>query len=263
MNSQSDAAGCFTFQSIGVVQSCFKEKFGIPRQPGLAPSARGRIYIFPEFAQEEAFAGLEACSHIWLQFVFHAARETWKPKVRPPRLGGNKTLGVFASRSPNRPNPLGLSVVAFCGMERDARGLFLEVAGIDLLDGTPILDIKPYVPYADAVTGAFNHVAAAAPILHPVIFTEEAQRFCSEYSPTLQTLIIEVLQQDPRPQYHSGTDSRTYGMKILNLNLRWQYCEPGNYFAVDQLSALPNGCCCIKVLDIQPLYDEMSSETDR
>jgi tRNA-Thr(GGU) m(6)t(6)A37 methyltransferase TsaA len=221
----------FTFTAIGEVQSCFKEKFGIPRQPGLAPSAWARILIYPEFAREEAFAGIEGCSHLWLQFVFHANDATWRPKVRPPRLGGNKTLGVFATRSPNRPNPIGLSVVTFLGLTKDDAGFFVEIGGVDFLDGTPILDIKPYVPYADAIFDARNTVAPEAPQLLPVLFSSEAAQFCvgenkrhADKAP-LENLIREVLQQDPRPQYQAVDSGRIYGMRLWNLNVRWCYRE--------------------------------------
>lgn len=219
----------FTFTAIGEVQSCFKEKFGIPRQPGLAPSARARILIYPEFAREEAFVGLDGCSHIWLQFVFHATHAAWRPKVRPPRLGGNKTLGVFATRSPNRPNPIGLSVVSFLGCIKEEAGFFVEIGGVDLLDGTPILDIKPYVPYADAIPDAINKIAPEAPQFLPVIFSDEAANFCVSKDryhadeSSLEDLIREVLQQDPRPQYQSVDSGRIYGMRLWDLNIRWCY----------------------------------------
>jgi tRNA-Thr(GGU) m(6)t(6)A37 methyltransferase TsaA len=257
MTSQSDHSASVELCTLGVVQSCFKEKFGIPRQPGLAPSARARIRIHDEFAQEDAFAGLDQCSHIWVQFIFHEAREQWLPKVRPPRLGGNKKVGVFASRSPNRPNALGLSVVALRSIEVQTDGLYLNIAGADLLNGTPVLDIKPYVPYADSVAGAVNLIAPAAPILHSVTFSEVAELFCRIYVPppseaalapgNLQSLIIEILQQDPRPQYQTLDEERIYGMKLLNLNVRWQYC------VVVQSCAPVVSQCYIKVLDIAVL----------
>jgi tRNA-Thr(GGU) m(6)t(6)A37 methyltransferase TsaA len=217
----------FTFAAIGEVQSCFKEKFGIPRQPGLVPSARARILIYPEFASDDAFAGLEECSHLWLQFVFHATDAVWRPKVRPPRLGGNKTLGVFATRSPNRPNPIGLSVVSYLGRYTSGEDLWIEIGGADLLEGTPILDIKPYVPYADSVGGAFNRIAPAAPALHSVTFSDEALEFCVAYDQcgvsdsSLEVLVREVLQQDPRPQYQQVNPKRVYGMHLLDMDVRW------------------------------------------
>ena len=220
----------FTFSAIGEVRSCFKEKFGIPRQPGLAPSARAEILIYPEFARPEAFAGLDQSSHIWLQFVFHSVDGVWRTKVRPPRLGGNKTIGVFATRSPNRPNPIGLSVVSYLGIRRNDEGYVIEIGGVDLLDGTPILDIKPYVPYVDAVSNAVNHIAPKAPAIHPVRFSQAAASFCSTYDETkggaagaLRTLVTEILQQDPRPQYQAIDESRLYGMRLFDLNIQWRY----------------------------------------
>jgi tRNA-Thr(GGU) m(6)t(6)A37 methyltransferase TsaA len=262
----------FTLRPIGVVQSCFKEKFGIPRQPGLAPSARARIVLLREFSDPEAFAGLEQCSHIWVQFIFHQVHTQWQPKVRPPRLGGNKKLGVFASRSPNRPNALGLSVVALRSIERSEQGTCLNIAGVDLLDGTPVLDIKPYVPYADQIPTACNAIAPVAPILHSVIFSAQAEDFCRSYVPPaaeaavapdhLQDLIREVLQQDPRPQYQALDEQRIYGMDLLNLNVRWQYGAVGDHgctfddhdvaCVVDHNRAENLAQCFIKVLDIMP-----------
>jgi tRNA-Thr(GGU) m(6)t(6)A37 methyltransferase TsaA len=145
----------FTFEPIGIARTPFTDKFGIPRQPGLA-DAPGRIVLNPPFARPEAFAGLDGFSHVWLLWVFHEDCLTagWRPSVRPPRLGGKQKVGVFASRAPYRPNPIGLSAVAQHGLKRGPDGLALTVSGVDLLDGTPILDIKPYVPYADALPGA-------------------------------------------------------------------------------------------------------------
>lgn len=255
--TSTDPSAAVELRVIGVVQSCFKEKFGIPRQPGLAPSARARIRIHPEFAYKEAFVGLEQCSHIWVQFIFHECREQWQPKVRPPRLGGNKKIGVFASRSPNRPNALGLSVVALRNIETREDGLYVNIAGADLLDGTPVLDIKPYLPYSDSIVGAFNSIASAAPILHSVHFSESADLFCRAYvAPSsekplapddLAALIIEILQQDPRPQYHTADISRVYGMKLLNLNVRWRYGD------LVQNCAQGVARCYIEVLDITAL----------
>lgn len=268
MASQSDHNAGVELHIIGVVQSCFKEKFGIPRQPGLAPSARARIRIHREFALPEAFAGLAQCSHIWVQFIFHEARQQWLPKVRPPRLGGNKKLGVFASRSPNRPNALGLSVVALRSIDMEEDAVYLNITGGDFLHQTPVLDIKPYVPYVDAVAGALNPIAPAAPILHPVYFSEAAERFCHTYAPpvserpvapdNLKVLITEILQQDPRPQYQALDTERVYGMKLLNLNLRWQYehmpdAPQKDSFISVQKSAADGSVCCIRVLDIAPL----------
>ncbi len=218
----------FTFPAIGIVRSCFKEKFGIPRQPGLAPLAAGQIEILPPFDDINAFDGLEGSSHLWIQFVFHAnQRQEWKPRVKPPRLGGNRSLGVFATRSPTRPAPIGLSVVRFAGIRQQDGKLWLDIAGIDLLEGTPVLDIKPYIPYVDRVTDAVNTFAPTPPALLKVEICPDLLDFCRDYhnrsGTDLATLIAQVLQQDPRPQYQQPDGDRTYGMKLLDLDVRWRY----------------------------------------
>ena len=156
---------------IGYIRSCFKEKFAIPRQPQLAPAARGVLELLPPFDGGEAVEGLEQVSHVWLLFLFHQALED-KPrlKVRPPRLGGNRSLGVFATRATHRPNGIGQSVVR---LEKVEPGR-LWLSGIDLLDGSPVLDIKPYVPYADAVADARNAIAEAPPAPIPVQWSDTA-----------------------------------------------------------------------------------------
>lgn len=220
----------FEFQSIGIVHSCFEEKFGIPRQPGLAPAARAQLSLLPPYDDPQALEGLEQCSHIWLQFVFHRPPAgQWKARVRPPRLGGNKSLGVFATRSPLRPNPIGLSVVKLEAVCHSQGKVWLELSGIDLLDGTPVLDIKPYVPYTDAPAEAFNHFADQAPAWLPVDFTPEARDHCEQLGPALgqdlTLLLRQILQQDPRPQYQAPDPDRVYGMALLGLDVRWRY-EP-------------------------------------
>lgn len=142
----------FSIEAIGVTHSCFKDKFGVPRQPGLINSAHARLELFPPFNQPSAFSGLEGFSHIWINFVFHHCLDQQvRLTVRPPRLGGNRKIGVFASRSTHRPNPIGLSVVKLAGIEKGSDGVSLLLNGVDLVDGTPVLDIKPYLPSADAI----------------------------------------------------------------------------------------------------------------
>ena len=154
----------FTFAPIGVIHSCFKEKFGIPRQPGLVPAARAVLELLPPYNRAEAVRGLEGFSHIWVSFVFHACLDApWKPTVRPPRLGGNRRLGVFATRSTHRPNPIGLSAVELERIETGPGRVLLHLKGADLMDGTPVLDIKPYLPYSDVIPGATGGFAAEAP----------------------------------------------------------------------------------------------------
>lgn len=235
----------FTFPAIGITHSCFKEKFGIPRQPGLAPLAQAYIELLPPYNDRSAFEGLEGCTHIWLQFVFHAnKREEWKPRVKPPRLGGNKSLGVFATRSPTRPTPIGLSVVRFDGViEREGK-LLVQISGIDLLDGTPILDIKPYVPYVDCVPDAENDFAAAPPPLIPVDIPAALMPVCVAYhnrtGTDLAGLITQILQQDPRPQYQQPDPERIYGMKLLDLDVRWRYTIADNSHSVQLTGLIPS-----------------------
>lgn len=218
----------FSFPAIGLVHSCFKEKFGIPRQPGLVPLATAEIEILPPYDDPAAFAGLESCSHLWVQFVFHAnKREQWKPRVKPPRLGGNKTLGVFATRAPTRPAPIGLSVVKFEGLQQRAGKLWVTISGVDLLDGTPVLDIKPYVPYVDSLSHAYNHFADAPPSWIEVDIPPDLAEFCRTYQQNnnldLAGLLTQILQQDPRPQYQQPDPERLYGMRLLDVEVRWRY----------------------------------------
>jgi len=213
---------------VGILRSCFKEKFAIPRQPQLAPAARGVLELLPPFDGGEAVAGLEQVSHVWLLFLFHQALEdTPRLKVRPPRLGGNQTLGVFASRATHRPNGIGQSVVKLDKVEAGR----LWLSGIDLLDGTPVLDIKPYVPYADCQLGARNGIAAAPPELIPVEWTPEAlaqARLEGErLGEPLVALVEQCLAQDPRPAYQKPQPERRYGARLWDVDVRWHYPEAG------------------------------------
>jgi tRNA-Thr(GGU) m(6)t(6)A37 methyltransferase TsaA len=212
---------------IGIIHSCYPEKFGIPRQPGLVKSSSGRLELLPPWNREEMIKGLDAFSHIWIQFQFHeAVAEGWRPTLRPPWLGGQKRMGVFASRSPHRPNHLGLSVVRLTGIRKEKKGLFLEIAEIDLLDKTPVIDIKPYIPYSDSVPGASGgFIPPPESVEREVLFTEAAAQTCSEYEQRtgrrLRSLIAETMGQDPRPasQRHQ---TREYGMALWDVNVRWQ-----------------------------------------
>jgi len=217
----------FVFNPIGIVRSCFTEKFGIPRQPRLAPAARATMEILSPYDQDEAFSGLDAFSHLWLVFVFHGIPEgRWRPTVRPPRLGGNRRTGVFATRSGFRPNPIGMSAVVLEGMRRHKGRLQLELSGIDLLDRTPVLDIKPYLPYADIIPEAAGGFAAEPPQPSPSIqFTDQARRACTlmeRTHPGFADLLIQVLGADPRPAYVDRQPDRTdFGMQLYGLNVRW------------------------------------------
>lgn len=218
----------FQFDAIGIVHSCYTEKFGIPRQPGLISAAEATLELLRPYNRPEAVKGLDGFSHIWLTFVFHGIkREQWRPTVRPPRLGGNQRLGVFATRSTHRPNPIGLSVVELSGIECSAGKVLLRLKGADLLDGTPVLDIKPYIPYVDSVADASAGFAAEEPQTRlEVHFSEEAQVACdllrTRY-PQLRQLIIEVLAQDPRPAYQAERDERReYGFQLYDRNIRFR-----------------------------------------
>ncbi|OUS40366.1 tRNA (N6-threonylcarbamoyladenosine(37)-N6)-methyltransferase TrmO [Oleispira antarctica] len=216
----------FSIKPIGIVHSCFKEKFAIPRQPALAPAAKGEIELLAPYNDPVALEGLEEVSHLWLSFIFHQAlpkEGEVRLRVRPPRLGGNKKIGVFATRATHRPNPLGLSVVKLDGIKNGR----LQISGIDLLDGTPIVDIKPYVPYADIVPAAFNHIANTSPELSSVEFNSEAfisvQNHSTRLEQPVKELIEQMLAQDPKPAYQKPDPERVYGVKIWDLEVKWCY----------------------------------------
>jgi tRNA (adenine37-N6)-methyltransferase len=222
----------FEIDTLGVIHSPYKEKFAIPRQPGLVKSARARLELLPPYDQPDVLRGIEQFSHLWLSFVFHQTMaQGWHPTVRPPRLGGNERVGVFATRSTFRPNPLGLSVVELLGVGRARGKLWLELGAVDLLDGTPIVDIKPYIPYADSLPDARGGFAPDAPQgLLSVHFTEQARAALSalqQVHPELETLIAEVLAQDPRPTYKRGkADEKLYGVRLFDLEVRFRITEP-------------------------------------
>jgi tRNA-Thr(GGU) m(6)t(6)A37 methyltransferase TsaA len=221
----------YSFTPIGYIRSCFTEKFGIPRQPGLVPEAQALVQITAPFNQPEAFRGLEAFSHVWLVFVFHAALEhKWKATVRPPRLGGNKRVGVFASRSGFRPNAIGQSAVPLLGIENKHNAILLRLGGVDVLDGTPVLDIKPYLPYADSIPEATAGYAPASPKPGMAVrFSTRAARQCDtldpERYPALKALISNLLCQDPRPAYKDADGPQTYGMRLWDLNIRFSVAK--------------------------------------
>lgn len=215
----------FQMDAIGQVHSCFSDKFAIPRQPSLAPSAQGRIQLYPPYNQSQALSGLEQVSHIWVLFIFHHALEQQQRlQVRPPRLGGNQRLGVFASRSSHRPNSLGQSVVRLDGISPEGQ---LLVSGIDMLDGTPVIDIKPYIPFVDAIPSARNSIAEQPPEQIQVHWQSSAKQQALHQEQLLQmpvvTLIEECLAQDPRPAYQQPEPHRRYGTCFYNLNVTWHY----------------------------------------
>jgi tRNA-Thr(GGU) m(6)t(6)A37 methyltransferase TsaA len=233
------SANAYTFNPIACVHSCFKEKFGIPRQPGLVPAARATVEMLPPYDEAEAFRGLSEFSHIWLLFVFHAVpADRWKPTVRPPRLGGNRRLGVFATRSAFRPNPIGQSVVRLDGITHRKGRVTLQISGVDLLDQTPVLDIKPYLPYADALSSVRGGFAAEAPRREcRVRFSAQAESVLQiatqRHGYDLLGLVTDLLAHDPRPAYRgsgSGDRKHSYAMRIEDLDIEW--CVTGKEIVV-------------------------------
>lgn len=215
------------FDPVGIIHSCFAEKFAIPRQPLLAPAATASLELLPPYNQPEALEGLEGVSHLWLIFVFHAAASGPQHlRVRPPRLGGNQRIGVFASRATHRPNPIGQSVVRLEGIEQNR----LLLSGVDLLDGTPVLDIKPYVPYADCIENAVNPLAPIPPPALPVSWSDtalaQAQAHQTRLGQPLVALIEQCLSQDPKPAYQQPGPEREYGVTLWDVNVRWHYPQP-------------------------------------
>lgn len=209
----------YSLTPIARLRSDFVEKFGIPRQSGLAPSARARIVFEPDFRSPEAVRGLEEVSHIWLIWQFSKARrEVWSPTVRPPRLGGNRRLGVFATRSPFRPNSLGLSAVRLERVEPEGpEGPVLHVLGADLLDGTPIFDIKPYLRYADSIPQAEGGFADQ---MEEKLLTVSLPPELGERLGTERAALKEILAHDPRPAYQEDPE-RVYGLRYGKWNLRF------------------------------------------
>ena len=211
-------------QPIATIHTEFPEKFGIPRQSGLAANLQARIVFEPMFRNPDALRGLEEFSHIWLIWEFSANRRAagqWQPTVRPPRLGGNEHMGVFATRSPFRPNPLGLSCVEIDHIEHDSdEGPVIYVKGADLMDGTPIYDIKPYIKYADsrphAVCGYVDRLSERS--LKVIIPSEISSAVKGK---TVLPALVEVLSLDPRPSYHDDHD-RVYGLSFAGYNVRFK-----------------------------------------
>lgn len=231
----------YILDPIGIVHSCFTQKFGIPRQPGLASAATGRLVLLPPYNNPEAVAGLEGVSHLWIEFIFHEGYSGWKPRVKMPRLGGNKSLGVFATRSPNRPNNLGLSVVRLIKVELEPQ-VCLVLGGVDMLDGTPVVDIKPYLPYADAIENARNDWAAAPPALIRVHFSPEALAqlaVLNDQYPNIAELATQVLSQDPRPSYQDYTSARVYVLRLWDLDLHWRCLAAAAGFVIEVLFCRP------------------------
>jgi tRNA-Thr(GGU) m(6)t(6)A37 methyltransferase TsaA len=207
---------------IAYIRTEFPEKFGIPRQSGLADNLRARIVFEPEYRNHDAVRGLDGFSHIWLIWEFSAnKRSCWQPTVRPPRLGGNEHMGVFATRSPFRPNPLGLSCVSLERIDMDDReGPVIHVRGADLMDGTPIYDIKPYIKYADSRPHAVcGYVDTLPERTLKVVLPPECSSMVQDK--TLIPALVETLSLDPRPSYHDDPE-RVYGLSFAGFNVRFK-----------------------------------------
>jgi tRNA-Thr(GGU) m(6)t(6)A37 methyltransferase TsaA len=202
----------YTFHPIGIISSCFKEKFATPRQPRLVPDARALLQLNNFSEIRRALHALEGFSHVWIIFVFHQVQAKWKARVRPPRLGGSDKVGLFATRSPHRPNPIGISAVE---LERvDVQHATLHLKGVDFIDGTPVLDIKPYVRYADAIPRARSGWADT-PLPRMKI------RFSIKADPRLRRLLRQILRLDPRPGFQTGT-SGDYAARLLDYDVHWK-----------------------------------------
>lgn len=237
------------FSPIARIETDFRTKFGVPRQSGLVPELAGRIVFEPPYRNADALRGLEGFTHIWLLWVFHAADGSLlrtdttttppplRPTVRPPRLGGNVRMGVFATRSPFRPNPIGLSAVRIDRMEpHTERGPIIHVLGADLMDGTPILDIKPYLPFADAIhdaTGGYTDQTRRQQPLDVVLPDPVRALLVGRYalSEAQVSSLVAVLAQDPRPHYQDDP-ARLYGIDFAGLDIRFRV-EDGHLYVAD------------------------------
>ncbi|ANI29859.1 tRNA (adenine(37)-N6)-methyltransferase [Yersinia entomophaga] len=218
----------FSFEQIGVIRSPYKEKFAVPRQPGLIEDGGGELQLLAPYNQPEAVRGLNDFSHLWIMFVFHQTMDGgWRPTVRPPRLGGNARMGVFATRSTFRPNPIGMSLIELKAVRVKGSEVVLELGSLDLVDGTPVIDIKPYLPFAESQPLARAGFAQSAPDTDmPVTFSAYAQRQLAENQaryPNLERFISQVLAQDPRPAYRKNeVETREYAVLLLEFNVRWR-----------------------------------------
>ncbi|AUX73545.1 tRNA (N6-threonylcarbamoyladenosine(37)-N6)-methyltransferase TrmO [Erwinia pyrifoliae] len=224
----------FFFAQIGVIHSPWKEKFAVPRQPRLVEDGGGELHLQAPYNHPEAVRGLEDFSHLWLLFIFHQTMGGgWRPTVRPPRLGGNARMGVFATRSTFRPNPVGMSLVELKGIRCEKQQVILQLGSLDLVDGTPVIDIKPYLPFAEALPEARAGFARQAPAADmPVSFSAEARLQLAQHQqryPYLERFITQTLAQDPRPAYRQGEESgREYAASLLEFNVRWHVTPAGS-----------------------------------
>ena len=219
----------YSIEPIGIVHSPYKEKFAVPRQPGLVPSVNCEIVLQGLANSLEAVRSIEQFSHVWLLFLFDQNLEAgWRPTVRPPRLGGNERIGVFASRATFRPNGIGMSAVKLKGVRHHNGQVIIDIGGADLVDGTPIIDIKPYIPYSDSLPDALGGFASEQPPTLIVEFSLNAQQQLSgKKADYHRAVITEVLAQDPRPAYKKGkSDNKTYAVNLFDFNVQFTVSEP-------------------------------------
>lgn len=233
----------YSVKPIAIAKTPFQQKFAIPRQAGLVDFPAS-IELLAPYNQKQAVEGLEQVSHLWIHFVFHRHRDKAAPlQVRPPRLGGNKKLGVLATRSSFRPNALGLSLVKLEEVQVNQGGVSLKVRGLDVLDGTPIIDIKPYLPYADSPVDAYNHIASAAPEFTVKVQwqAEALQNFTEKtkgYSVSYKHYVEQLISLDPRPAYKKKQAFGDYAMQVFGQDIHWQM--------LDETSALISACRLIE-----------------
>ncbi|ENK3145290.1 tRNA (N6-threonylcarbamoyladenosine(37)-N6)-methyltransferase TrmO [Vibrio alginolyticus] len=215
----------YSIEPIGVIETPYKEKFAVPRQPRLVPEAKARVKLLGAANSPEAVRGLEQFSHVWLLFLFDQNLEAgWKPTVRPPRLGGNERIGVFASRSTFRPNGIGMSAVEVKGVTKQGDQIYLDLGSVDLVDGTPIVDIKPYIPYSDSISEAQGGYSDQEPEKSQVTFSAQALATIENRSDTdyVRSVIEQVLAQDPRPAYKKNKpDDKEYAVNLFDLNVKF------------------------------------------
>lgn len=240
-----------TYPPIGTLKSCFTEKFGVPRQSLMVSEAMGLLKLNPDPAYRVALNHLERFSHVWIVYVFNQhLTKGWTPTIRPPRVGAPNRVGVFASRSPHRPNPIGISVVKLDRIDLDAPGgIELHLSGVDMMDGTPVLDIKPYLPFADSVPGASSGWAEGDIPRFPVSFSLQAiaameRPACRDRHPRLQQLVAQMLEWDPRPTSqrkampidHPDTQGKAFAFRVLGIDVKWEVRD-----------------CAIQVVDLIPV----------
>lgn len=223
----------FQFEQIGVIRSPYKEKFAVPRQPGLVKSVNGELHLLSPYNQADAWYAVLKLQPLMGDLCFPSDVEGgWHPTVRPPRLGGNARMGVFATRSTFRPNPVGMSLVELKGVVCQKDQVILQLGSLDLVDGTPVIDIKPYLPFAESLPNATASYAQQAPQAEmSVSFTDEIeQQFpaLEKRYPLLKTFIRDVLAQDPRPAYRKGEETgKNYAVWLHDFNVRWRVTETG------------------------------------